>query len=106
MTLSAIESTNGRVWAKLDAATAPLCRGAECLRLVPAADQTPVDVEWVLVPDTTGPLLPVAALQSDPVGGAFVELPDGSRRPVTVRVASGGSAIVDGVAVGEAIVLP
>lgn len=106
VSLVAFESTNGRQTATVAPAAGPLCSAPDCLSLVQAAGQTLVDVEFTLVPATTGPLVPVAALQSDAVGGAFVELLDGSRRPVTVRVASGGSAIVDGVAIGERVVLP
>jgi peptidoglycan hydrolase-like protein with peptidoglycan-binding domain len=104
--LGPIQSDLGRVWASLDPAGDDLCLGADCLDLVPAAGVTPLDVTFTLVPETTGPLVPVAALQSDATGGVFVVLADGSRRTVTVRVASGGSAIVDGIAVGEEILLP
>ncbi len=106
VTLSAIHQENGRTWATLDPVGGPLCEGSECLELVPATGETPVDVSFTLVPQTSGPLVPVAAIRSDAASSAFIQLPDGSRRPVTVRVASGGSAIVDGVSVGDEIVLP
>jgi len=106
VSLSSIHQDQGRTWATLDPLEGALCAGAECLELVPPAGETPVDVTFILVPETTGPLVPVAAVQSDAAGRAFVELPDGSRKTVTVRVASGGSAIVDGVSVGDEIVLP
>lgn len=104
--LSSIHQDLGRVWATLDPINEPLCSGAECLELVPASGETPVDVTFTLVPETTGPLVPAAAVQSDAAGHAFVQLPDGSRKLVEVRVASGGSVIVDGVNVGDEIVLP
>jgi hypothetical protein len=104
--LSPIQSDLGRVWATLDPAGDDLCLGADCLDLVPAAGVTPLDVTFTLVPETTGPLVPVAALQTDAEGHVFLVLPDGRRQTVTVRVASGGSAIVDGIAVGEEILLP
>lgn len=106
ITLSAIRQENGRTWATLAPVDGSLCQVAACLALVPANGDTPVDVTFTLVPETTGPMIPVAAIQSDAAGRAFVELPDGSRKTVTVVVASGGSAIVDGLAVGEEIVLP
>lgn len=106
VTLSPIHQEPGRTWATLDPVDDALCAGAECLELVPAGGETPLDVTFTLVPETTGPLVPVAAVQSDAAGQAFVALPDGSRRTVTIRVASGGSAIVDGVSVGDEIVLP
>ena len=104
--LSAIRSDLGRVWATLDAVGGDLCPGSDCLDLVPAVGETPLDVTFTLVPETTGPIVPVAALQSDAAGQVFVVLPDGRRQTVTVRVASGGSAIVDGITVGEEVVLP
>jgi peptidoglycan hydrolase-like protein with peptidoglycan-binding domain len=104
--LGPIQSDLGRVWAALEPAGGDLCQAAECLDLVPAAGVTPLDVTFTLVPETTGPLVPVAALQSAAAGQVFVVLPNGQRRTVTVRVASGGSAIVDGITVGEEILLP
>lgn len=104
--LSSIHQEQGRTWATLDPTDGALCNGADCLELVPASGETPVDATFTLVPDTTGPLVPAAAIQSDAAGHAFVQLPDGTRQPVEVRVASGGSVIVDGVNVGDEIVLP
>lgn len=106
VSLSTIHQDQGRTWATLDPLEEALCAGLECLELVPPAGETPVDVTFTLIPRTTGPLVPVATIQSDAAGRAFVELPDGTRKTVKVRVASGGSAIVDGVSVGDEIVLP
>lgn len=104
--LGAIETSGGRQAASLSAASSTLCAGPECLDLVTAAGQTLINVEFTLVPETSGSLVPVAALRSDGTGQAFVDLLDGGRRPVTVRVTVGGSAIVDGIGVGEEIIIP
>lgn len=104
--LSQFRYSAGRVWATLEPPSGQLCNPAECLELVSPEGTTPIDVEFVLVPETTGVLVPVAALRSDASGRAFVELKDGTRRFVTITVASGGSAIVDGIEPGEAITLP
>lgn len=104
--LAAIETTGGRVTGRVGPADGLLCRVDDCLDLVPVEGATGVPVDWIIVPPTSGPVVPVAALQSDAGGGAFVLLPDGSRRPVTVRVVSGGRAVVDGVEAGETILLP
>lgn len=104
--LAAIESTPGQVLARLAPEPEPLCRGEECLELVPLGGGTGVSVDWIIVPETSGALVPVGALQSDAAGVSFVQLSDGSRRPVAVRVVSGGMAIVTGVEVGETILLP
>lgn len=106
VTLVALEEAPGRLIGWLGPTAVPLCRAEACLDLVPLSGATGVAVEWVIVPETSGPLLPVAALLSDASGGAFVQLPDGSRRPVVVRVVSGGMAIVTGVEVGETVLLP
>jgi hypothetical protein len=106
VSLSTIHQDLGRTWATLDPVDETLCAGADCLEIVPPNGETPIDVTFTLVPETTGPLVPVAAVQSDAAGQAFVQLPDGTRRTVTVRVASGGSAIVVGISVGDEIVLP
>lgn len=104
--LSMIHEGEGSVTATLDPPTGVLCEPAVCLELVAVAGETPLDVTFTLVPETTGPVVPVAAIGSDAAGRAFVVLPDGARLSITVRVASGGLAIVDGIAVGEEIILP
>jgi peptidoglycan hydrolase-like protein with peptidoglycan-binding domain len=106
VSVAAFESSQGHQTAILAAENGSLCVIADCVSLVPPVGETAVDVEFILVPTTTGPMLPVAAIQTDAAGRAFVQLADGTRRPVSVKVASGGLAIVDGVLVGEAIALP
>lgn len=106
VTLSTIRREEGRTWATLDPVGDALCLVAECLDLVPPIGETPVDVEFTLVRETSGPMIPVAAIRSDAGGRGFVELPDGTRRAVTVVVVFGGSAIVNGMVVGDEIVLP
>lgn len=104
--LSVFRTLEGLQIADLAPPVGRLCRIAECLSLVAPFGQTSVEVEFTLVPETTGSLIPTAAVQSDGAGRSFVELRDGSRRPVVVIVADGGMAIVDGVSVGEGVVLP
>lgn len=106
ITLTAFESSQGRQSAVLTARSGTLCAVDDCLRLAPPAGDASVEVEFILVPETTGPMLPVAAIQTDASGQSFVERPDGTRAPVRVLVASGGSAVVDGVSAGEEIMLP
>jgi peptidoglycan hydrolase-like protein with peptidoglycan-binding domain len=86
--------------------TGPLCARPACLDLVSLDAEERLDVRIVLVPETRGPLVPAAALQSDAAGNAFVELAGGERRPVRIVVAADGSAIVDGVGIGEILQLP
>ncbi len=97
----------GRRWADLGTADgSALCVHDDCLNLVPIDRTATVAAQFVLVPETAGPLVPAAAVRTDAGGQAFVEMADGQRRNVRIVVASGGSAIVDGVDIGESIVLP
>lgn len=83
----------------------PVC-GAGCAAAVPFGAPASFDAEVVVVPEATGPLVPVAAITSDPGGGLGVTLADGTRAPVTIVSASDGLAVVDGLAPGQAVVLP
>lgn len=82
---------------------AVVCRD-ECDRL-PAAEHTTLRAEVTVVPEVTGPSVPVAAVRTDPDGAAWVRTADGDRREVTVLGSAGGVAVVDGLRVGERVVL-
>lgn len=60
----------------------------------------------IVVPTTTGPLVPAAAVQTDALGATSVVLADGGTRAVTILAQAQGRAVVDGVEVGEQIQLP
>lgn len=80
----------------------PLC-AKDCAD-VPADEGTAIfSAAIVTVPEETGPAVPTSALQSDAAGSTFVEAPDGTRMPVTVRAQSRGLAVVDGVTVGSQV---
>jgi len=104
--LSMIRTVQGRSSAQLSAPRGRLCNPEVCLGLVAPEGQTEIDVEFTLVPETTGPQVPAIAVQSDVAGQPFVELADGTRQRVEIRVASGGLVVVDGIRVGQEIVLP
>ena len=57
-----------------------------------------------VVPEVTGPAVPLAAVQTGVDGSVFVVMADGAHRAVTVRGTSGGVAVVDGVRAGERVV--
>ena len=105
MTLTDPVSNEGRTYSILEAA-GPLCRGQDCLALVPLSGDPAVQAKFTLVPSTTGPIVPVGAIQSDGAANAFVVLEDGSRRKVEIVVVDGGLAVVTGVQVGEVLLLP
>ena len=58
-----------------------------------------------MVPDVTGPAVPVAAVRTDDGGAAYVALPDGGRAPVRVLASGDGLAVVEGLAVGDEFVV-
>jgi hypothetical protein len=104
--VGAITATQGMTTVEMTTPGGRLCQAADCLRLVPAAGTTKIDVVFTLVPSTTGPAVPAAAVQSAADGSSFVERAAGIRTPVRVLAASGGTVIVDGVTIGDEVVLP
>lgn len=82
----------------------PLC-GADCLLHVPLGADAVVAGSLVAVPETTGPLVPAAAVFTDATGQTFVVLENESRRTVDVLASVDGLSVVAGVEVGELVVL-
>jgi peptidoglycan hydrolase-like protein with peptidoglycan-binding domain len=80
--------------------------GSECSDWVSLTDPTTFASEIVVVPETTGPGVPVAGITTDAGNNAFVTVPDGSQIPVEVLASSNGIAVVDGVDVGTEILIP
>lgn len=77
-----------------------------CADLLGDKESTTVEVEVHTVPQRTGPVVPVAAVETDPTGRTLVRLPDGTRREVTVLAAAGGVVVVDGLRPGDQVVIP
>jgi len=73
--------------------------------LVPAQDTTTMPSTIQIVPTTTGPGLPTAAVRTNTSGQSYVLMADGSERSVSVVASGDGLAVVDGVAVGEKYVV-
>ena len=83
----------------------PLC-GRRCAEVVPLLGRSRYAAEVTIVPETTGPVVPIAAITTDPSGATSVTLADGTEAPVGIVAAAGGLAVVDGVSVGTVVVLP
>ncbi len=79
----------------------PAC-GKRC-ELVPVAKISYYEAEVIVIPETSGPEVPAAALRTDPGGSAFVRDAEGDKVPVEVVAAADGRAVVDGLAVGDAV---
>jgi len=78
--------------------------GAPCADLDGAGPYT-LPGSLVIVPPTVGPVVPVGAITSDSVGRQSVTMADGEVRGIVVKVAYGGLAVIEGVSVGEEILL-
>lgn len=83
----------------------PAC-GDECADWVPIGERTSFAADIIIVPELTGPVVPVAAITTEPDGDHMLELANGDRVPVEVLVSTGGLAVVDGVQPGDVVVLP
>lgn len=83
----------------------PAC-GDVCLEWIPPAGRTSFSAQIVVIPETTGPVLPLAAITTDPGGRHSAQLVDGSTVEIEVVVSTGGLAVVRGVAPGDVVILP
>jgi hypothetical protein len=80
--------------------------GDECARWVSVTRPTDFGVEIVVIPRVEGPVVPVAAIISDPGNRTFVLTDAGEEIDVEVVASAGGIAVVDGVEVGTVIQIP
>ncbi len=81
-----------------------LC-GSEC-SAIPVEGITVLSGTVVLVPEITGPVIPLSALKLDPNGQLQATLENGSLTAVTVIAEANGLAVVDGIDVGTVIRMP
>ena len=80
----------------------PVC-GTECDAVMPPAvgDSVVMQADFTIVPDTAGPVVPVAAIGTTATGDHVVTRTDGREVPVVVMASSDGMAVVDGVRAGD-----
>lgn len=83
----------------------PLC-GQECAEWIPPLGTTDFAAEVVVVPEVTGPVVPVAAIVTDPGGAQSVQLVGGEKVPIEVLASTGALAVVSGIEPGDLVVLP
>ena len=87
--------------------TAPdgtLVCGADCARLPPEPSIT-LRADIHVVPEAHGPGVPAAAVRTDASGSTYVVDAEGEDVPVTVRATGDGIAVVDGLVVGDRVVV-
>lgn len=83
----------------------PVCAD-ECAATVPITGVSEFEVRVVVIPETTGPGIPVAAIRTGADHNLFVRLESGEERPVTVLESTGGTAIVAGIDAGDVVLVP
>lgn len=82
----------------------PLCP-ANCRDVIPFEGETFLPVRVVVVPSTTGPIVPASAVRVTPDGSTIVTRADGEQVPVDVVASDGGHAVIQGLDVGTRIEL-
>ncbi len=80
----------------------PVC-GSSCDSL--PAGRIQLRGRAVMIPPTQGPAVPVAALRTEPNGDVWVRLESGEQRTVNVLATVGGLSIVEGLEVGDRLVV-
>lgn len=78
--------------------------GADCTRL-PAEETVSLRAQVTIVPEVSGPGVPAAAVHTDAAGAAHVTAEDGTPVPVRVLASGDGIAIVDGLQVGDRVIV-
>lgn len=81
----------------------PIC--ADRCALVPTDDERSFSVAVVLVPETSGLVVPIAALRTGADGGEFVEDSMGKRTSVKVVTEAKGMAVIEGVRSGLRVLI-
>lgn len=100
----AVATPEGDLRLELQAAEGgPIC-DEEC-GSVPVDGSARYRTDLVVVPETTGPVVPIAAITTRPDGSTHVTREDGAETPVEIVASAEGRAVVEGVGVGEVILL-
>jgi len=73
---------------------------------VPLVSESSWAAEVILVPEVTGSVVPVGAVQTGPDGARFVVNDAGNEVPVEVLGSADGQAVVEGVQPGDRVLLP
>ena len=100
------ESSSGDVELELSGISGsepPLC--ASSCDAVPTRGTTNYPAHLVVVPRTSGPLVPAAALRTGADGSVYVTSEQGDRQSVTILASDGGWSVVRGVSAGQVIQL-
>ncbi len=102
----AVETEFGQLDLVLAPSTGTSICGNECPEWVDLNGPTSFRANIVVIPETTGPAVPVAAISTDAGNRAFVTLSNGSLQEVTVVESANGLAVIDGIEPGTTILIP
>lgn len=78
--------------------------GKEC-GLLGNAERTTFTAQINVVPQITGPGLPITAVRTNARGGSYVVLGNGDLVPIRILASNNGLAVVDGLETGIDVVL-
>lgn len=79
--------------------------GNECAQVLKLGAKGVLPGTLVLVPETSGPEVPTAAITTDASGSTYVTLDTGKRKAVRILASNDGRSVVDGVKVGDRILV-
>ncbi len=88
----------------IDEATS-IC-GDECAEAVALGAEAVLPGRLILVPETSGPTVPTAAIATDAAGEPSVTLADGTKVTVRVLASADGRSVVEGVSPGDRVRMP
>lgn len=86
------------------AGKASIC-APECANFARVGASAVLPGRLILIPETRGAQVPTSAISTDAQGQPHVTTADGNPTPVTVLASSGGRSIVEGVEIGEEILV-
>lgn len=96
------EEESGRVLMSLTSSDGALPCRQQCDRL-PSDEKISLRAKVEIVPQTTGPAVPAAAVHTAVDGSSYVRMSDGTQRAVTVKASANGLVVVDGVTDGDEV---
>ncbi|HEX5595495.1 MAG TPA: peptidoglycan-binding domain-containing protein [Micromonosporaceae bacterium] len=90
-----------------DGSKKPLCQvDTFCTNLLGERRSVTTEVVVQTVPERQGPAVPVGAIRTDAGGQTYVRMADGRLAEIVVVAVAGGVAIVNGLAIGDQIMMP
>ena len=103
VTGSTVDETGNTVLSLAGVDGGSVC-GSDCATL-PGGETVNLRGEAVIVPTVTGPAVPVAAVRTSTDGASYVLRADGGHAPVTVLGSGQGMAVVEGLSLGEEVLV-